>query len=243
MQSRVANRLIALSEAYQLASREMSLVAVVTRPSDRPNELPETRVVPVGMPQDTQFSSHFLDQRLMAALPTLTASPATPPVSMKKFSLADSGDFLDSGTHVKSPPSAGRWRNFLFRRGPVGERSGNAVRPAPTPEEKLLELASQMDPDGGMPGKNREARANATVLALLAFSSNGHTPTRGAFRSHVTRLVSFLQSLTGLAGDQQAIVDAVIEMAAKGTAPAGEWITLAHTSGMHWKEVERVVRA
>jgi len=93
-----------------------------------------------------------------------------------------------------------------------------------------------------MPGKNSESRGSATVIAVLAFLSQGHTPTIGAFRSHVARLVSFLQSLTGLASYQQEMVAAVIELARKGTAPAGEWITLARTSGDHWKEVERGVR-
>jgi hypothetical protein len=92
-----------------------------------------------------------------------------------------------------------------------------------------------------MPGENAELRASATVIALLAFLSQGHTPTRGAFRSHVARLVSFLKSLTGLSIHQQQVVEAVIEMARKGTTPAGKWITLARTAGMHWREVESVV--
>ncbi len=58
-QSRVAARLAELSRAYGLASREMSLVAVVTRRGDRPGDLPATRVVPVGMPQDTNFGGYF----------------------------------------------------------------------------------------------------------------------------------------------------------------------------------------
>lgn len=58
-QSRVAARLIELSKLYGLASRELSLVAVVKRKGDRPGELPATRVVPVGMPQDTRFKAYF----------------------------------------------------------------------------------------------------------------------------------------------------------------------------------------
>jgi hypothetical protein len=98
-----------------------------------------------------------------------------------------------------------------------------------------------MDSDGGMPGTNREARAIATVVTVLAFVSQGHTPTRGAFRSHVARLVSFLKSLTGLSSDHQQIVAAIVELARKGTASPGEWITLAQTPGDHWHEVERIV--
>jgi hypothetical protein len=54
------------------------------------------------------------------------------------------------------------------------------ARPAEIAEDILLDLASRLDSDGGMPGKNRESRASATVIALLAFLSQGHTFTRGA---------------------------------------------------------------
>jgi hypothetical protein len=113
-----------------------------------------------------------------------------------------------------------------------------SLRPE-TAADILLDLASRMDSDGGMPGKNPESRAIATVIALLAFLSQGHTLKVGAFRSHAARLVSFLQSLTGLSIHQQQIVAAVIELVHKETAPAGEWITLAHTPGNHWREVEK----
>jgi hypothetical protein len=106
-------------------------------------------------------------------------------------------------------------------------------------EDILLDLASSTESDGGMPGKNLESRVSATIVALLAFLSQGHTHTRGAFRSHVARLESFLQSLTGLSSDLQRVVAAAIELARKGTAPAGDRITLARTPGNHLKEVER----
>ena len=58
-QSRIAARLAELSRTYGLASREMSLVAVVKRAGDRPGELPETRVVPVGLAQDVAYNAYF----------------------------------------------------------------------------------------------------------------------------------------------------------------------------------------
>jgi len=229
-QSRVAAQLLALSQTYGLASREMSLVAVVKRAGDRPGQLPETRVVPVGMAQDTAFRAYFLSQagEAMDAMP------------------ADASGFLAAMAPASTDKAATQWtamfsRTLSSRRDAVGE-FGNEPRPALTAEDILLELASRVDSDGGMPGKNSESRGSATVIAVLAFLSQGHTPTIGAFRSHVARLVSFLQSLTGLASYQQEMVAAVIELARKGTAPAGEWITLARTSGDHWKEVERGVR-
>jgi hypothetical protein len=216
-QSRVATRLLALSQTYGLGSREMSLVAVVTRQGDRAGELPETRVVPVGMPQDTAFGGYFLSR---------TMGGATPLVAERQFS--EVARRIDL-------------RSSVLKRMEARDASAAKARLGDAAEDILLALASRMDSDGGMPGKNHESRASATVIALLAFLSQGHTLTRGAFRSHVARLVSFLKSLTGLSSHQQRIVAAIIELAQKGTAPTGEWVTLAQSTGTHWKEVERVV--
>lgn len=235
-QSRVAARLLALSQTYGLASREMSLVAVVTRPADRKGELPETRVVAVGMPQDTAFGSYFLSQ--------LTSINATMASGLDSFLLKRTTAKYSLGAstpRLESAPAGGLFRSLLLKRKAARVASAVTARPVETPEEILLDLASRMDSDGGISGENRESRASASVIALLAFLSQGHTPTHGAFRSHVARLVSFLQSLTGLPSHQLQVVEAVIDLAHKGRAPAGEWITLAHTSGMHWKEVERIV--
>jgi hypothetical protein len=238
----VANRLLALSQTYGLASREMSLVAVVTRSGDRPGELPETRIVPVGMAQDTDFGAYF--QRVKMAAPAasafsatmMAASPAHFTAMIPKA--AATPDSRSSAPEDK--PSFSRFPGRLSRR-KNAEAPADKVRPPESAEDILLDLASRMDSDGGMPGKNSEFRAIATVIAVLAFLSQGHSPTGGAFRSHVARLVSFLKSLTGLSSHQQKVVATVIELARKGTAPTGEWITLAHTSGNHWKEVERSV--
>jgi Ca-activated chloride channel family protein len=241
-QSRVAAQLLELSQTYGLASREMSLVAVVTRPGDRPGELPETRVVPVGMAQDTVFAAYFLNQTMAGGMPAVCA-PAASLKDSRMYKRAFAMDFFSGSptAELEGASSAGLFQRLFSRQKLAVKVSSDTARPAATTEDILLDLASRMDSDGGMPGKNREARASATVIALLAFLSQGHTPLRGAFRSHVARLVSFLKSQTGFSSNQQQIVTAVIELARKGTAPAGEWITLAQTSGDHWREVERGV--
>ena len=67
-QRRYMQHLEQLSRTYGLASRAMSLVAVVERPADRPGLPPETRVIPVGLPQDMEFSGVF-GQPAAARLP------------------------------------------------------------------------------------------------------------------------------------------------------------------------------
>ena len=244
-QSRVAARLLALSQTYGLASREMSLIAVVTRPGDRPGELPETHVVPVGMAQDTTFDSYFANCTFTSAFSAVSpgAAPFPASASMTETALfqADISTLAAPFSEAAAaPPARRRWS--LFSKGEAADRR-DAVPPVKTAEDILLDLASGMEPDGGMPGNNRESRVSATIVALLAFLSQGHTPTCGAFRSHVARLESFLQSLTGLSSHLQQVVSAVTELARKGTAPAGDWITLARTPGNHLNEVERRLNA
>ena len=57
--SRQSKALEKLSAKYGLASRAMSLVAVVKRKGDKAGDVPKTMVVPVGMPQDTGWGSYF----------------------------------------------------------------------------------------------------------------------------------------------------------------------------------------
>src|SRR5205814_1083861 len=63
----------------------------------------------------------------------------------------------------------------LSRRKDTVEETTDKARPD-TAEDILLDLASRIDSDGGMPGKNPESRAIATVIAVLAFLSQGHSP-------------------------------------------------------------------
>lgn len=64
-----------LSRASGLASRAMALVAVIERAGDRAGVLPETRVVPLGMPQDVRFDRYFGPQATPTAAGMLFARP------------------------------------------------------------------------------------------------------------------------------------------------------------------------
>jgi Ca-activated chloride channel family protein len=224
-QSRVAARLRELSQTYGLASREMSLVAVVQRAGDRPGQLPETRVVPVGMPQDTHFSAYF-------HAPASVAAPCPPPAGAPISFSAHLDDYRPA--MLFSAPQAetgGRKRFALFGKAMAPAQS---PEPAPSLEDALLAIASAMDSDGGMPGQNLDARASASVAALLAFLANGHTPSNGAFRSHVARLVRFLESLAGLDSEKRRLVDGALAAVRHGQAPSGDWLRLAQSGGDHW---------
>lgn len=220
--NRVAARLRELSQTYGLASREMSLVAVVKRAGDRAGQLPEIGVVPVGMPQDTSFGAYF--GRPVSA--NFLAAPLGGPVAGSP-----------SACDMVPPVSSSRKRFALF------EAYGGDVEPPPamadTPNDTLLLLASAMEPDGGLPGPNTEARAAATVIALLAFLANGHTPVRGAFRAHVVRLVTFLETVPGLDAAKRKLVDLALVAARKGRAPSGDWLRWTQSAARHWSTIEK----
>ncbi|HEY1339684.1 MAG TPA: VIT domain-containing protein [Bryobacteraceae bacterium] len=219
-QSRVAARLTELSQTYGLASREMSLVAVVTRSGDRPGEIPETRVVPVGMPLDTAFGAYFAG--------TLQAS-AAPPMMFASLQ----GTAGPRHPMAGSPPKA---RFGLFAMRPHGA-------PAPPPPsvsaaDRLLEIAAMLEPDGGMPGRDSDTRLARTMAALLAFVADGHTLTAGAFRTHVGRLVAYLKSVA-----EDEPVRRAIEAASTGRAPQGNWTAMALDGGLSMRRVEKALRA
>jgi Ca-activated chloride channel family protein len=248
--SRVAARLRELSQTYGLASREMSLVAVVKRAGDRPGQLPETRLVSVGMPEDTRFDAYFpispsiaprgaplaLLRRMMACAP----SPARPQFEASR-AMPDEGAMFSCdlvASPAPSKPSQRRSRFARFAAAPPAQPV-MASEPDQSPEDALMSLAAALDSDGGLPGESPDARVLATLAALLAFVAHGHTPSTGAFRSHVARMVEFLASLRGLNAQNQHLLDRAIAAARAGHAPAGNWIELAQSGAGSWEGIEQ----
>jgi Ca-activated chloride channel family protein len=228
-QSRVAAELRRLSLEYGLASREVSLVAVSKRAGDKPGELPETRVVPVGMAQDTAFWSCFgafggFEQVLCSA----------PDAAFDELLCSAPDAAFAEAVEPPSRPFFARMRAFLsFEKSP---KAPSAVTSAPLVQDRLMELASQMEPDGGMPGGNVEERAGASVAALLAFVSQEDEETKLAFRSHIERLVGFLNQAV-LTPEQRNLVDAVVTAVQRGRVLPGDWVQLAEGSGDPWAEL------
>ncbi len=75
---RIKQRLIGLSQAYGLVSRPMALVAVVKRAGDKPGDLPVTRVVPVGLPQDMEWGGYFARERALRGPANVLMCPSIP---------------------------------------------------------------------------------------------------------------------------------------------------------------------
>ncbi len=206
----VEPRLEALSLEYGLASRAMALVAVIERPGDEAGVLPETRVVPVGMPFGVEFESYFPAAR--------TGMPRA----------------LQLGRAGKAAPAAAVAYRMARRASAPGEKSA-----------ELVELAAEIEPDGGMPGSTDHERILATLLALLRLLEEGHSLTSGAFRVHVQRLVAFLEArIPTLGEERKKIAAAVVEMAKAGESVPGEWTaTQAANAAAQWRQIQRALRA
>jgi Ca-activated chloride channel family protein len=244
-ENRVAMRLRELSRTYGLASREMSLIAVVKRAGDRTGELPETKVVPVGMTQDTQFGAYFTSAMrsvpVQASVPMMALmSPAPSRVGQAGSMMADALRRTVKALFSSDEPlaSADAASDFLAAPPPPPR---SPTPEAMAPANVLFDLAARMESDGGMPGRDPESRARASLLALLAFLSQGHTPSNGAFRLHVAKLLNFLKSVHGLPRDRQELLEWIVAKAEKGQSPAGDWLTLASVAGDSWSELTKGV--
>lgn len=163
------DRVTALSRKFGLASRRLSLVAVVKRAGDVGGPVPRTRVVPVGMPEDTSFSAYFQRSSMQRFLSCKTV-----------LSEAE----CDDSCRLTQ-------RMFLSARS-MRPRARN-LRSADTTDQ-LIVLAIRLEPDGGMPGGTDAERYTRSFIALLFFVQNGHTLTAGAFRTHVRKLLEYLDA-------------------------------------------------
>ncbi|HXB74041.1 MAG TPA: VIT and VWA domain-containing protein [Candidatus Acidoferrales bacterium] len=226
-QSRVAAQLFELSKMYGLASREMSLVAVVKREGDRPGELPDTRVVPVGMAQDTAFRAYFGGGAKQIVMDSYR------PPSDRFFNAVEAA--------VKARPGA----TPLFSRAPLFSRSlrqTSSARDVSASNSDLMDLAAMLEPDGGMPGDSLGVRAGRTIAALFTFVAAGHTLTTGAFRLHLTRLATFLKSLSAPSDREARLIETVINAASTGKVPTGPWLILASEPGTQWQQIEEALQ-
>ena len=234
-QNRIAMRLVELSRKYGLANREMSLVAVVKRAGDRPDELPETQVVPVGiLPRSVRVG-----QSRARAFVAPAAAAASLPVPMQSLeSLSPSAE------------RRGFFRRLSFRQlqhVPADEPEEvllQAMGPPPDADTiRLIDLSRKMEPDGGMPGNDPAARVCATLVMLFALLAGGYTPTSGGLRTHVRRLIRYLQKENHLSEPQRDLVAKAIALAEKAQPPAGDWLKLAATPADHWRQIEKALSA
>jgi hypothetical protein len=211
--ARVHERLLELSREYGLASSAMSLVAVVKRAGDVPDEIPKTRIVPVGIPSELE---HFRGSRLMLG------------VGFDELSCVMTSQFAVKQS--AAPRHATPLRSLLSR-GFGGSKSAaeEVASPHRTKEDLLVALAGMMQPDGGMPGETEEVRIGNSIVGLLCFLCEGNSSRRGPFRIHVERLLRYLDSnrLRALSPANAEAAARALRALATGVSPGGNWYKYA----------------
>ena len=219
---RVERRLRQLSLEYGLASSQVSLVAVVKRSGDMKDQIPSTRVVPVGTPADMLFSGVF-----GSATHRMTTAFFAPPVAMagQSFDIqrARIRDIGAKGSLKLGGPSR-REKLEAFIEGVFGSKE---VTPAETQstDDLLVSLSGMLEPRGGMQGKNQELRIANSLAALLFFYEHGNTATSGTFRMHVEKLLQFLTParMKQLDAKHESAALRVVELIKRGRPVIGSW--------------------
>jgi hypothetical protein len=99
-----------------------------------------------------------------------------------------------------------------------------------------------MEPDGGMPGNDEEARIAISLLALLVFTADGDTGIDTLFRVHVERLMEFLNNadVGALTATKRRLLESTLSHLKKGRARPSRWTQRAETLIMQRADVEAI---
>ncbi len=201
----VRTQLEALSRRYGLASQAMALVAVMQRPGDKPGELPQMDVIPVGMPEDTSLGSSFVPQETMA--------PRV--VYYQRLSIDTSGTGSGGARDLLEALELVEGRQM--RAGSAEEAFGQAEEEDAEPElsvrerpvsargrsslHQALKLASRLLEDGGLPAEGEQQRWYASAMALVLLHQVAQREGQATLQPHITRLQRYLQNSVETAKD------------------------------------------
>jgi len=161
----VRGELEAIGRDLGLASRAMSLVAVVAREGDMPGRPPVTRIVAVGLPEDVDGAAYFPLFEAHRALPAHRDQPSL-------------GFYLDA-SHLDGRPRHASLRPMELAHDRVGPRI-----------ERFLEKVSRFPSPAELLRRGPELREAILLLRLLAATGLG----RGVLRHHERRLRQLLEA-------------------------------------------------
>lgn len=207
-----------LSTEYGLASRVMSLCAVVKRVGDQAGETPEQKIVAVGLPSDMQGEQRTAGNICIPTTRRMVAGSYTksfaPGASLSYASFGPgSGSWtrgLSSGTkccsfdgseilYEASADSSDHDCVFLSDSSAAGqEYSCNEINVISGLSGhgitmSLLSLLGTLEADGGLPGSDMASRVAKTALLALAVMGHMHGSGDSTFAAHLTRMADFLE--------------------------------------------------
>jgi Ca-activated chloride channel family protein len=211
-----------LSRDYELASRAMSLVAVVRRKDDLAGDIPKTQVVPLGMPQDTAFAAYFPPSPVTVGARGGLIAGSTPPLRRKEY-------------HQRP-------RSMVFYECPPAKPPAKYAKYQESVPDPLLRLIDRLEPDGGMPGKDDEERWLATVIVLAHVISQGYPSSAGFFQRWRRKLLSMMRKLRRMfrflkaspltaADPRKQQLVALLEQGQAPNAPWSMWADMLYRQG------------
>jgi Ca-activated chloride channel family protein len=198
-----------LSGEYGLASRVMALVAVVERKGDKVGKVPETRIVPVGMPPEEAPETYFC---------TSQSAP-----SMKYSSRCCS--IAEPTVCASSPPPD------VFNYSDVSDRK--RVDDVDT----AFNLAGMIEADGGMPGRDEQERLAATLITMLTLVQICDEAGPELFMPQLERLTEYVRNVSHarlspercsvVVNQVLAIVDSYVKGAKQVKSVSADWCDVA----------------
>ncbi len=238
LEKRREKRWIALAAEYGLANPAMSLVAIVERAGDQPGDVPVTRVVPVGMPQDTGFAGYFnVGHRAVSAIAGSVARhalsacmPVPPGFDARKSRVRSTGTpiQLNEDVHaMREIPEEDRILDWLF------------------------EITGTLDVDGGLPGSDMDERIVRTLAGLLALLGYERNTGEQTFAAHARLMREFLQVhiAESLQAEHDALLNQALTMIDRDQLPEADWVRLFMQPGKKnsadqlWNEIKRTLPA
>jgi Ca-activated chloride channel family protein len=199
---------------YGLANRALSLVAVVERQGDDASQVPFTRVVPVGLPEDLAPDAYCAGIRL-GLVARFQASEDLRGATLSAASPFGRKSFAYNYEGPKRRPISGivqgKFRHASVRRADSSSFEADSSDP-------LVELMGELLSDGGLPGPSVEERALRTTAMLAMMRAEDHEKIRDLVRLLTGRVTRFLRSLLReLPQDGgRETVEAVLEMIDQG---------------------------
>lgn len=204
-------KLTEISMKYGLASRAIGLVAVIKRKSIK-NETPITKIVPVGMPEDIQWGAYFeAEVAQISSSPTFLRKRASYPREVRKIS-----------EHLFMKEETEHTEKLLEEK----------------KIDEIFDLASRIELDGGMPGKDEETRIQKSIITLLKFIEQDSDINSGPLSLHIRKLVNYLDQFR----DRNKLVKHLLDIVSKGTTIPYQIEKLKEGKDF-WKTLEKLLNA
>lgn len=210
--SDIKEELRQISLKYGLASRSVSLSAVVERIGDQPGDQPKQQIIPVGMPGGKDLSQGVFNSSPIG-IRCCSSSGVTPQnISESSTVMCDSLASSSSVSWTSPQYSQNGARKMGWTLGSsysvtiVNDRDFSSTA---TDNITLMAYLSLLESDGGLPGETIQARWIRTFLLALWTIQVAKSSDKNSYWMHLNKMGYFLDMAPTLDIFSQARFDAV----------------------------------